>query len=244
MATPRFYSPVPLAALQTIELAPELAHHAIRVLRLKADTEIILFDGRGGEYPARLLIDGKSGYAQTGAHRPVEVELEGNITLAQGIPAGDKMDWVVEKAVELGVKRLIPITAERGVSQLNAERGMKRRLRWERIAQTASEQCGRNRLMQIDAPQSLQNCMDDITRDAQTLLFCHPEANKTLAQALQPGMASLTLLVGPEGGWSAAEQALALRHGLQAVKFGNRVLRTETAGLALIAACSALQHWH
>lgn len=244
MAIPRFYSPVPLAALQTIELAPELAHHAIRVLRLKPDTEIILFDGRGGEYPARLLIEGKSGYAQTGAHRPIEAELEGDITLAQGIPAGDKMDWVVEKAVELGVKRLIPITAERGVSQLSAERVTKRRLRWERIAQAASEQCGRNRLMQIDAPKSLQHYMDQTNPDEQTRLFCHPEANQTLAQALPPNTSRLTLLVGPEGGWSAQEQALALRHGLRAVKFGNRILRTETAGLALIAACSALQHWH
>lgn len=244
MAIPRFYSPVPLAALQTIALSPELAHHAIRVLRLKPNTEIILFDGRGGEYPARLLIEGKSGYAQTGVHRPVEAELEGDITLAQGIPAGDKMDWVIEKAAELGVKRLIPIAAERGVSQLSAERVTKRRLRWERIARAASEQCGRNRLMQIDAPKSLQNYMDHIIPGEQTRLFCHPEANQTLAQALQPGTTKLTLLVGPEGGWSAQEQALALLHGLQAVKFGNRILRTETAGLALIAACCALQHWH
>lgn len=244
MATPRFYSPTPLTPHHTIELAPELAHHAIRVLRLKAGTDIVLFDGQGGQYPATLIIDGKKGLAQTGAQASIDVELAGDITLVQGIPSGDKMDWIIEKAVELGAKRLIPIAAQRSVLQLSGERLNKRQRHWERIALSASEQCGRNRIMQIDAPLSLQAYLAQIDLTAQQALFCHPEAEQTLAQALTPGLTRITLLVGPEGGWSTQEQEMVKRCGIAPVKFGERILRTETAGLALIAATSALQGWY
>ncbi|HEY9279970.1 MAG TPA: 16S rRNA (uracil(1498)-N(3))-methyltransferase [Eoetvoesiella sp.] len=244
MATPRFYSSTALTAHQTIELPQELAHHAIRVLRLKAGTSIVLFDGRGGQFPATLQIEGKKGFAQTGAHDPVEAELPGEITLVQGIASGDKMDWIIEKAVELGAARVIPITAQRSVLQLSGDRLIKRQRHWERIALSASEQCGRNRIMAIDAPVPLQHYMQQIDPAGQQLLFCHPEAEQTLAQALTPAITKITLLIGPEGGWSADEQALVKRHGIEPVRFGGRVLRTETAGLALIAATSALQRWY
>jgi 16S rRNA (uracil1498-N3)-methyltransferase len=243
MATSRFYCPLPLTAHQSLELPAELAHHALRVLRLKAGAEIVLFDGRGGEYPAILQTEGKKGYAELGAQRLVEVELSGEITLAQGIPAGDKMDWIIEKAVELGVQRLIPITAQRSVLQLSGERLEKRQRHWRSIAQSASEQCGRNRLMAIDAPMPLRACLEQADPTARQALFCHPEAQQTLSQALRAQTRRLMFLIGPEGGWSDDEQALARRHGIEAIQFGARVLRTETAGLALVAAASALQRW-
>ena len=243
MTAPRFYCRCPLAPNQTIELPPELAHHAMRVLRLKSGTAIVLFDGTGGEYAATLLVDGKKGKAEVGDHHRVEVESPGCITLAQGIAAADKMDWIIEKAVELGVKRLVPIAAQRSVLKLAGERLDKRTLHWNRIAQAASEQCGRNRIMSIEAPQSLRAYLSQVDASRQPILFCHPDAELALAEVLQPGMMRLTLLVGPEGGWSDEEKALARRSELTPVKLGERVLRTETAGLALIAAASALQRW-
>jgi 16S rRNA (uracil1498-N3)-methyltransferase len=242
MSAPRFFCTTPLAPETTIELPQALAHHAVRVLRLKPDTEITLFDGTGGQYAATLLIDGKKAFARTGPLQATEVELPGHITLAQGIPSGDKMDWVIEKAVELGAARLIPITAQRSVLQLTGERLRKRLEHWRRIAQSASEQCGRNRLMEIYEPISLAACLQGREADAQTLV-CQPDARQSLAQALNLGTDRLLLLVGPEGGWSPQELAQVDTAGVCAVRFGKRVLRTETAGLALISAISAIKNW-
>ncbi|CFN95225.1 16S ribosomal RNA methyltransferase RsmE [Bordetella pertussis] len=155
MSLPRFYCDARLAPGECVALPEALAHHAVRVLRLRAGAALVLFDGAGGEYPATLEIEGKAAWAQLGAHVPREAELPGRITLVQGLPAGDKMDWVVEKAVELGAWRVSPIAAQRSVLQLNGARAEKRLAHWQRIAQAAAEQCGRNRLMAVDAPQAL-----------------------------------------------------------------------------------------
>ena len=243
---PRFYYPAPLAASGKRLLLPDaLAHHAVRVLRLRDGTAIVLFDGSGGQYPAVLRIEGRQAWAELGDFDAREAELPGRITLVQGLPGSDKMDWVVEKAVELGAAALAPIQARRSVVQLSAERAGKRLAHWRRIAQASAEQCGRNRLMDIAAPRSLE---DYLAQPAAGLrLLCHPEADATLAQALAPlagqAQVELSLLVGPEGGWSEEELQAARRAGVQAVRFGPRVLRTETAGLALIAAASALLGW-
>lgn len=243
MSAPRFFCDIPLAPAARIALPDDLAHHALRVLRLRAGETIVLFNGQGGEYPAVLEIDGKAGYAQLGGFNPREAELAGRVTLAQGLPSGDKMDWVVEKAVELGAVRVCPIAAQRSVLQLSGARLDKRVAHWRRIAQSASEQCGRNRLMAVDAPLTLA---DWLAQPADGLrLLCHPEAAEDLAGKLRtaPDMPALTLLVGPEGGWSDKELELARQAGVQAVRFGPRVLRTETAGLALLSAVGALLGW-
>jgi len=245
MATPRFYCPAPLAAHQTIELPAELAHHAMRVLRLKAGTPITLFDGRGGQYPATLVTEGGKGMAETGARQDIEAELPGKLTLVQGIASGDKMDWIIEKAVELGASRLIPVPAQRSVLLLKGPRLEKRQRHWERVAQSASEQCGRNRLMRIDAPCPLDDYL--LQRDTSAnrqVLCCHPGAGASLARALRASDAhDIDLLVGPEGGWSDQELSRIDAAGVAMVQFGPRVLRTETAGLALLAAVGALKGW-
>ncbi|CAB3734552.1 16S rRNA (uracil(1498)-N(3))-methyltransferase [Achromobacter piechaudii] len=243
MSAPRFFCDIPLSAGTRIALPDALAHHALRVLRLKAGESVVLFNGQGGEYPAVLDVDGKAGYAQLGDFSAREAELAGRITLVQGLPSGDKMDWVVEKAVELGASRVSPIAAQRSVLQLSGPRLDKRVAHWQRIAQSAAEQCGRNRLMAVDTPRSLA---DWLAEPAEGLrLLCHPEAGEDLAGKLRaaPGLTALTLLVGPEGGWSDKELELARQAGVQAVRFGPRVLRTETAGLALVSAVSALLAW-
>ncbi len=243
MSAPRFFCDIALSAGTRIALPDALAHHALRVLRLKAGETVVLFNGQGGEYPAVLEVDGKAGYATLGDFNPREAELAGRITLVQGLPSGDKMDWVVEKAVELGAARVSPIAAQRSVLQLSGPRLDKRVAHWQRIAQSAGEQCGRNRLMAVDAPQTLA---DWLAQPADGLrLLCHPEAGDDLAGKLRstPDLHALTLLVGPEGGWSDKELELARQAGVQAVRFGPRVLRTETAGLALLAAVGALMGW-
>ncbi|MBD9472706.1 16S rRNA (uracil(1498)-N(3))-methyltransferase [Achromobacter sp. ACM01] len=243
MSAPRFFCDIPMSTGARVALPEALAHHALRVLRLRAGEAVALFNGQGGEYPATLEVEGKAGFAQLGEFLPREAELGGRVTLVQGLPSGDKMDWVVEKAVELGAARVSPIAAQRSVLQLSGARLDKRVAHWQRIAQSASEQCGRNRLMAVDAPLTLAEWLQQPADGLR--LLCHPEAQDDLAGALRaaPGLQALTLLVGPEGGWSDKELAQAREAGVQAVRFGPRVLRTETAGLALLSAASALLAW-
>jgi len=255
MAKSRFYFPAALDAHQEVDLPEAIAHYATRVLRLKDGADIILFDGRGGEYPARLHIQGKTARATTGQHIAREAELAGHIHLVQGMASGDKMDWIIEKAVELGASRVTPVAAEFSVVQLRGTRLERRVQHWRRVAQSASEQCGRNRIMTVDRPCTLQQLLEQETPATATAAFlCHPDYGISLRQAVEhvsPTLAApehgtapvLRLLVGPEGGWSAQEVSLADSHGIPAVQFGTRVLRTETAGLALIAASTALLDW-
>ncbi|MFA5489646.1 MAG: 16S rRNA (uracil(1498)-N(3))-methyltransferase [Candidimonas sp.] len=239
MSLPRFFCATALAVGDAIALPDGPAHHALRVLRLSPGSEIVLFNGQGGEYRARLLPEGKN---VTITHfDPVERELSLDITLAQGIPSGDKMDWVIEKAVELGARRLTPIDAQRSIVQLRGDRLAKRMQHWRRVAQSASEQCGRNRLMRVDEPMTLDACVTRCSQENRTILFCDPDAPSRLAQAVAGARQAVTLLVGPEGGWSPQEQDIIQKRELIALRFGNRILRTETAGLALIAAVSALK---
>lgn len=240
MPAPRFFCPTPLRPLCRLALPADTAHHALRTLRLSEGSAITLFDGRGGEYPAILRLDGTQAQADIARHDPCERELGGHIDLLQGLAAGDKMDWVIEKAVELGVSNLYPVAADRSVLKLAGARLDKRLSRWRAIVIAASEQCGRNRLMQVHAPMPLALCLDA----AQGLpLFCHPDATQDLSAALAGGHEALTFAIGPEGGWSPAELVHARQRHAGLVRFGSRTLRTETAGLAMVAAATALMGW-
>jgi len=246
MADPRFYCPEPLLAGQELALPASVAHH-IRVRRLAEGETVVLFDGRGGEIAGKLSFDGKKTSVLLGQHHPKEAELGGEITLIQALPSGDKMDWVIEKAVELGIHRLIPVAAQRSVLRLSGPRLEKRLEHWRGIIISASEQCGRNRLMHLRAPLTLEQAIA-ATAPEQRLL-CDPEADDTLAAHLaaslqqQKKIETLSLLIGPEGGWSVEEVAAARRQAVISIKFGSRVLRTETAGLALASAATALLGW-
>ena len=236
--TPRFYCPIALAANTTLQLPDDLAHHAVRVLRMRHGAAITLFDGSGGEYPATLELQGKTAFAVLDEHVETEAELSTPITLIQGIPAHGKMDWILEKAVELGVHQFVPVIAERSPPQPDGDRLEKRRQHWQRIVQSASEQCGRNRLMQLAPPMSLQQAFRYQASTHSQILLCHPQG-LSLSKTLRND-APISLAIGPEGGWSDQELLLAEQAGVSKVCFGNRVLRTETAGIALVAATSAL----
>ncbi len=244
MAQPRFFCPVDMQAGQRLQLPETLAHHAVRVLRLRDGAPITLFNGRGGCFDARLSLDPDGPCADILTYNFVEAELHGQLTLLQGLPSGDKMDWVVEKAVELGVTRVLPVAAQRSVLQLSGARLEKRLQHWRRVAQAASEQCGRNRLMPVEPPLPLAECLARHVAPGTLTLFCDPDAKDKLDDALTRQATHIALLVGPEGGWSPQEQDAAIAGGAKAVRFGARILRTETAGIALASAVTALQGWN
>jgi 16S rRNA (uracil1498-N3)-methyltransferase len=238
---PRFYCPQPLAEGCLVDLPEAVAHH-LHVVRMQAGDELVLFNGDGGQYRARLVELGKRrATASIGAFESREAELPCALTLAQALPEGTKMDWIVEKAVELGVSRVQPLAAQRSVVRLSGERADKRRAHWQSVAVAASEQCGRNRLAQVEPVLEFERWLAQ--PDAPRILFS-PRANQSLAEwararAPQP----MTLLIGPEGGLSEQEEQAALAAGAIALSLGPRVLRTETAGLAALAALSALWGW-
>jgi len=240
--TPRFYCPFPLAPGAQVELPGQAAHHAMKVLRMKAGDTVILFDGRGGEWRAEILGAGRS--CQCAARVALrefndrESESPLDITLVQGLPSGDKMDWVVEKCVELGVTAIQPIAAKRSVIRLSAERMAKRVAHWNAIAAAACEQCGRNRVPQVapvlDLPQYLGVAK---AQNAMRLLLA-PAAGKALRTLDKPAGAVL-VMVGPEGGWEEGEILAAQAAGFASLSLGPRVMRTETAGAAVLAAMQA-----
>ncbi|HZX27609.1 MAG TPA: 16S rRNA (uracil(1498)-N(3))-methyltransferase [Telluria sp.] len=233
---PRFYCPPPLTSGLAVDLPEAVAHH-LHVLRLPPGAPLTLFDGRGGEYAATLLECGKRrASALVGAHAAREAELPYAVTLAQGLPEGAKMDWIVEKAVEMGVAAVQPVAARRSVVKLAGERAERKVAHWEAIVTAASEQCGRNRLMRIAAPLPLERCL----AGAPALLLS-PRGTLGLADwARRESPRDLTLLIGPEGGYAPEEEAAALAAGAVAVSMGARVLRTETAAVAalgMLAGC-------
>ena len=244
MTAPRFYCPDPISGNKTLTLPPSVAHH-IRVRRLVAGCDIVLFDGQGGEITGVLDFDGKTAQARLGDRNQREAELRGVLTLIQGLPSGDKMDWIIEKAVELGVQRLIPITARRSVLKLSGDRLAKRLVHWQGIVISASEQCGRNRLMQVLPPQDLEQTLTN--KNLGLMLLCDPAAKDDLSATLlkqrAAASAGVSFLIGPEGGWSNEELQTSRQAKVSSVRFGQRVLRSETAGLALVAATTALLGW-
>jgi 16S rRNA (uracil1498-N3)-methyltransferase len=231
---PRFYCPQPLAIGQTVTLPEALAHH-VQVLRLAPGELITLFNGDGGEYTAALTeIGRRSASAELKAHSAREAELPFAVTLAQALPEGSKMDWIIEKAVELGVSGFQPLAAQRCVVRLSAERAEKKREHWRGIIVAASEQSGRNRLAQLAPPQDYKQWITQ--QDLHRRIILTPRADQSLADWArhQPPQA-VTLVIGPEGGLNDQEEEVALRHGALPLAMGPRILRTETAGLAALA---------
>jgi 16S rRNA (uracil1498-N3)-methyltransferase len=239
ISMPRFYCPQALAPGATIALPEPVAHHAW-VVRLQPGFELTLFNGDGGEYLAQLAtVEKKSASARILAFVERDRELPFEITLAQALPEAAKMDWIIEKAVELGVAAIQPLAAQRCVVRLAGERAEKKLAHWQGVIAAASEQSGRNRLARLAPVDEFGRWIAQQHLHRRILLS--PRGTETLADWArhQPPQA-LCLLIGPEGGFSEAEEALAIRHGALALAMGPRILRTETAGLAALAALGAL----
>jgi 16S rRNA (uracil1498-N3)-methyltransferase len=235
----RFHCPFPLVPGAVVELPPEAAHHAVRVLRLGVGDEIGLFDGQGGEWRGRLLRVGKqvSVALETFSEDSREPSLA--VTIVQALPAADKMDWVVQKGVELGAAAFRPVVARRSVIRLAGERMERRVLHWQSVAVAACEQCGRNRVPPVAPLVDLPQFLGETRAENGLHLMLAPGGSRRLAELPRPA-GPVTLLIGPEGGFEEAELAAAQMAGFQAVSLGPRVLRTETAGLAALAAMMAL----
>jgi len=237
---PRFHCPVPLTAGATLELPPGAARH-VQVLRMQPGDALTLFDGSGGEYAATVERMGRSDVSVTlGAHVPVEREAARAVHLAVGMPANERMDWLVEKATELGVASIQPLATAHGVLRLSGERAEKKRAHWEAIAIAACEQCGRNRVPVIHPVRPFSspsgwieaNTVDSALR----LVLSLADGRRRLADAMASSSADRSVLVlsGPEGGLSGAEEQEALACGFAPVTLGPRVLRAETAALAAL----------
>ena len=232
----RFHFPGTLPASGELALPEELAHHALRVLRLRDGESVILFDGKGDEVQACLSVRGKAGFAVLGERRSVNRESPLQVVLVQALAASDKMDWVVQKAVELGVSAIQPVQAERSVLRLSAERAEKRLAHWRQVAVAACEQSGRNRIPEVRALQGLGNWLAAHRDGSCHVLAPGGEVGFTDLDRL-PG--PIHVLVGPEGGWTDSELAACDGAGCRRVTLGPRVLRTETAGLAALAVLQA-----
>ena len=236
---PRFHCPLPLAADTTIELPEGAAHHALRVLRLKPGDPVTLFNGKGGEYAATLeRADTRAAVARIDAWHEIERESPLAVTVVQGLASGERMDFALQKAVELGAVAVQPVATARSVTRLDAARADKRLAHWQQVAIAACEQCGRNRVPEVLPLRELEDWLRAPTRASLRLLFA-PEAAQAIGQVERPDGA-IELLVGAEGGLTTDEAASALRAQFRAVRMGPRVLRTETAALAALSALNAL----
>ena len=239
MRLTRVYVPGPLTAGRRHTIDGEAANHITRVLRLRTGDALTLFDGRGGEYAARIEEFRVGAVMVTVGDRSAAIERESPLplTLAQGVSRGERMDWVVQKATELGVTRIVPVLTERTRGEARCEAGGAQAPPLAGIVIAACEQSGRDRIPAVDAPLNLTEFLGGADRRAMRVLLS-PAASLGIAD-LTPPEAGVVVLIGPEGGLAEAEQRSALAAGFAAVRLGPRVLRTETAA---VAALTLIQH--
>lgn len=240
MSSPRFFSlhplPRPLASDTLFQVGEAVARH-FQVLRIGVGESLVLFDGAGGEYAGTITAIGKrDATVSLTAFAAIERESPFNITLVQALATSDKMDFILQKAVELGVTEIVPVAAARSTLKLDAERAEKRCQHWQAVAVAACEQCGRNRVPLVRPVQAFERWLRQPRTGAAALL--HPKASQNLL-SLVDGRQPIALLIGPEGGFTEVEIAEAIQHGVVGARFGPRILRTETAGIAAIAAIAA-----
>ncbi len=239
MSTLRLFSPIQVRANASLSLGDEQARYVGRVLRLRPGDALTVFDGNGGEYSATVgKVTKQELNLSVGEHLARDTESPLRIRLVQGISRGERMDLVIQKATELGVHRISPVLTDFSVVKLSPIRAAKRLLHWKKIAQSACEQCERNLLPAIDEPQELVDWFADNENPDHPQLVLRADASDAMPEIDMPGR-DLTILIGPEGGFSDAEHERAAAAGLHAVSLGPRVLRTETAALAALSIAQA-----
>ena len=232
----RVFVDTPLAAGASVELTGDAGNHVTRVLRLREEDALTLFDGRGGEYAARIAQIRRGGVrVEVGEHSAVERESPLELTLLQSIARGERMDLIVQKATELGVTRLVALETERSVVRLDAKQAERKAAHWRAVAIAACEQCGRNRVPAVEAPVDYAAAL---RRDAVLKLLLDPTAKQPISRA-GADVRSIALLIGPEGGFTDMESELARRADFEPRHMGPRVLRTETAAITALAALQA-----
>jgi len=237
---PRFYCKQPLPPSGSFELPPDAAHHAARVLRLREGDAVEIFDGKDNECRGKIAeISGKRVVVGELAATNTNRESTLQVVLAQALSSSEKMDWVIQKATELGVTEFQPLDTERSVARLSAERIEKRLEHWQQVAISACEQCGRNLLPQIHAPLDIMVWLQQMQKTSDAKFILLPDGAASLHTQAEP-QGKVLLLIGAEGGFTTAESESALRCGFVAIRMGARVLRTETAAIAGLAALQTL----
>ncbi len=241
MRIPRIHVAAPLPPGELLQLPEQAGEHLVRVLRLESGHPLILFNGDGFEVDARLAsVTKRAVTAELLARRECSRESPLRLTLAQSIARGEKMDWILQKATELGVARIVPVVTERTEVRLDEDRAGKRLAHWQQVIASACEQCGRTELPEIAAPQKLMHwCASLGARDTAARFALLPEADVGLRDIGTLDQGAL-LLIGPEGGLSEHDIAVARNAGFRGLRLGPRILRTETAGLAALAALQAV----
>jgi 16S rRNA (uracil1498-N3)-methyltransferase len=236
---PRFFSPPPLVSGAEIALPSGAAHHAAQVLRLRVGDAVTLFDGEGREYGAQIArVTPRAVSLRVVERRMIERESPLSITLVQALVSTERMDYAIQKAVELGAAGIAPVATARSVTRLEGARADRRVEHWRQIVIASCEQCGRNRLATVHAPCELREWLRRPSKAGLRLLLA-PGATHSLADLPAPKEA-IEVLVGPEGGLAPDEEAAALDAGFSGVRLGPRIMRTETAGPAMLAAMNAL----
>jgi len=237
---PRFYCPPPLPPSGSFDLPPEAAHHAARVLRLREGDPVEIFDGSGNECRGQIsAIIGKRVTVGNISATKADRESPLHVVLAQALSSSEKMDWVIQKATELGVTGIQPLDTERSVARLAPERITKRLEHWRQVAVSACEQCGRNTFPQIYAPLDIMSWLQQMRESRIAKFILLPDAAVSLHSHAKP-QDKVALLIGAEGGFTQAESASALRCGFIPIRMGARVMRTETAAIAGLAALQTL----
>jgi 16S rRNA (uracil1498-N3)-methyltransferase len=232
----RVHVPLPLSAGTVVSLPEAAAAHLVRVLRLGIGDACVLFNGDGHDYDARLVVADKRGAeARVETARRVDNESPLRAVLVQGIARGDRMDWVLQKATELGAAAFVPVASERSEVRLSGDRALRRHAHWSSVVVAACEQSGRALVPDVAQPAALADAMAALPGEG-CRLFLDPDASADLATVAVERAAGCVLAVGPEGGWSPRDRELLCGAGFIAVRLGPRVLRTETAGLAALAA--------
>ncbi len=239
MPPPRFYCAIDLAPNTQVKLPEDAAHHAMKVLRLTSGDAVTLFNGGGGEFEARIRFSGRDAVlVDLGRHLAVERESPLRLCLAQSLSSAERMDFTLQKAVELGVEAIQPIVSERSIVRLAGERAERRARHWRNVVIAACEQCGRNRVPVVSDTLKLDDWLGQAHGEALKLMLS-PLGSATL-DALAPPAQRVILLAGPEGGLTEAEHARVASRGFVPVRLGARVLRTETAAMAALSAMQAL----
>ena len=239
MPTPRIYLPVPLQPGTEVALDARAVGHVVRVLRLRVGDAVLLFNGDGNDYEAELVeVRKDQARCRVGSSHERVTESLLQVELAQGISRGERMDYTLQKAVELGVQRIVPLATERSQVKLSGEREEKRLQHWQGVILHACEQSGRSRIPELWPVQRLDQWLAG-RRRTDLGLFLDPEGDVSVSSLGGP-IDGVSLLVGPEGGLSPAERELAVRAGFQRLRLGPRILRTETAALTALAALQSI----
>jgi 16S rRNA (uracil1498-N3)-methyltransferase len=242
MRIPRIYQELPLQTGAVISLEAQAATHVAKVLRLKPSDQIIVFNGQGGEYTGVIeALDKRAVTVKLLSHQERGTESPLQITLVQGVSRGERMDYTLQKAAELGVSAIYPVTTQHMSVHLDEARARKKQVHWQGVVNSACEQSGRVAVPAVHAVQTLQHCIAEISAGGdQSMMLLDHRSTVTLAKLEMKHKSRAALIAGSEGGWSAEERNWLIESGAAAVAMGPRVLRTETAALAAIAILQTL----